>query len=239
MSMQNKCGMRSVECGVGENPDSGIRDKGLGRRGLRLLGRNREIRRIPESESEVTARREPRPTGRAKLLLSRIQSLAAVATGQLSWADKLGGPVARIFHYRFKFLTVRNLLSPTAASTYDYVSVNSLQCGNRGHGPASPRPLSSEWSAWPCLPAGRPQRGKVTARQEPRPTGLGRLSHIGPPVRLFRCQFNHSIHSTTTYYINSVQISHGEKFEESKREPRKRGDPVQMSHCDIFEEATL
>src|SRR6266446_6933011 len=233
MSMQSKCRRQNAECRIGENPDSGIRDKGLGRRGLWLLGRNREIRRIPESESEVTARQEPRPTGRAKLLLSRIQSPAAVSTGQLSWADKLGGPDARIFHYRFKFLTVRNLISPTAASTYDYVSVNSLQCGNRGHGAASPRPLSSEWSAWSCLPAGRPQRGKVTARPLPQPlsiewrgwpqagrgpTGLGwlRLRHIGSPVRLFRCQFYHSTHSTTTYYINSVQISHGEKFEERK-----------------------
>ncbi len=117
MSMQSKCGMQNAECGIGENPDSGIRDKGLGRRGLRLLARNLEIRRIPESKGEVTARQEPRPTGRAKLLLSRIQSPAAVATGQLSWADKVGGPVARIFHYPFKFLTVRNLISPTAAST--------------------------------------------------------------------------------------------------------------------------
>src|SRR6266700_2088128 len=216
MSMQSEGRRQNAECGIGENPDSGIRDKGLGRRGLRLLSRNCEIRRIPESESEVTARREPRPIGRAKLLLSRIQPPAAVATGQLSWADKVGGPVARIFHYRFKFLTVRNLISPSAARTYDYVSVNSLQCGNRGHGPASPRPLSSEWSAWSCLPAGRPYAGKVTARQEPRPTGLGHLSHIGSPVRLFRCHFHHSIHSTTTYYIKLVQISHGEKFGERK-----------------------
>src|SRR6266481_6399545 len=70
----------------------------------------------------------------------------------------------------------------------------------------------------PCLPAGRPYAGKVTARQESRPTGWGwlRLRHIGSPVRRLRCQFNHSIHSTTTYYINSVRISHGEKFEERK-----------------------
>src|SRR6266436_2114588 len=165
MSMQSKGSRQNADCRIGENSESGIRDKGLGRRVLRLLGRNREIRRIPESKGEVTARREPRPTGRAKLLLSRIQSPAAVATGQLSWADKVGGPVARIFHYRFKFLTVRNLISPTAASTYDYVSVNSLQCGNRGHGAASPpQPLSIGWR-------GGPYAGKVTARQEPRPTG--------------------------------------------------------------------
>src|SRR6266436_6472801 len=94
-----------------------------------------------------------------------------------------------------------------------------------------PQPLSSEWSAWSCLPAGRPQGGKVTARPLPQPlsirwrgwpqagrgpTGWGRLRlrHIGSPAHLFRCQFNHSIHSTTTYYIKSGQISHGEKFEE-------------------------
>src|SRR6266571_5139851 len=117
MSMQSECRMQNAECRIGENSESGIRDKGLGRRGLRLLGRNREMRRIPESERKVTARQEPRPTGRAKLLLSRIQSPAAVATGQPSWADKVGGPAAGIFHYRFKFLTVRNLLSPSAAST--------------------------------------------------------------------------------------------------------------------------
>src|SRR6266571_2668035 len=65
-----------------------------------------------------------------------------------------------------------------------------------------PQPYSIEWTGWP-------QGGRG-------PTGLGHLSHIGSPVRRFRCQFNHSIHSTTTYYINSVQISHGEKFEERK-----------------------
>src|SRR6266568_6828805 len=108
MSMQNKCGMRSVECGVGENPDSGIRDKGLGCRGLRLLSRNREIRRIPESESEVTAR-----------------------------------PL--------------------------------------------PQPLSIGWRGWP-------QAGKVTARQEPRPTGWTAVGGPGRGEPL------------------PVQISHSEKF---------------------------
>ncbi len=65
---------------------------------------------------EITARQEPRPTG---------------------WARRSAIPVGAL-HYQLKFLTVRNLISPTAASTYDYVSVNSLQCGNRGHGSASP-----------------------------------------------------------------------------------------------------
>jgi len=57
--------MKNEECRMrnGENPDPGIRDKGLGCRGLRLLGRYREIGRILASEGEVTARQEPRPTG--------------------------------------------------------------------------------------------------------------------------------------------------------------------------------
>src|SRR6266567_7420368 len=181
MSMQSEGRRQNAEGRSGENPDSGIRDKWLGRRGLRLLGRNREIRRIPESKGEVTARPLPQPlsigwrgwpqagrgpTGRAKLLLSRIQCPAAVSTGQPSWADKVGGPAAGIFHYPFKFLTVRNLISPTAARTYDYVSVNSLQCGNRGHGstsPPSPSPSDGEGGPTPgksrlgrslALPAG-------------------------------------------------------------------------------------
>jgi len=95
MSMQNECGMRNAECGIGENLESGIRDKRLGCRALRRLRRDREIREIRESDGEVTAR----------------------------------------------------LL---------------------------PQPLSIECRGWPYA-------GKVTARQEPRPTGLGRLrlSHIG------------------------------------------------------------
>src|SRR6266478_9917655 len=81
---------------------------------------------------------------------------------------------------------------------------------------------ATEVTAWP-LPGPSPANGEggsrpgeVTARQESRPTGWGwlRLRHIGSPVRRFHCQFNHSIHSTTTYYIKLVQISHGEKFEE-------------------------
>jgi len=38
-----------------------------------------------------------------------------------------------------------------------------------------PQPLAIEWRGWPCLPAGRPYPGKVTARQEPRPTGWAKL----------------------------------------------------------------
>jgi len=58
-----------------------------------------------------------------------------------------------------------------------------------------PQPLAIEWRGWPCLPAGRPYPGKVTARQEPRPTGwaaVGRLGGGGPLP---------------------VQISHSEKFD--------------------------
>ncbi len=163
MSMQSKCSRQNAECGIGENSESGIRDKGLGRRVLRLLGRNREIREIYESSGKVTARplpqplsigwrgwpqagkvtarQEPRPTGRAKLLLSPIQSPVGGFHGQRS-SPKQGGsgppPKRERLPYRFKFLTVRNLLSPSAGRTYDYVSANSLQCGNRGHGSASP-----------------------------------------------------------------------------------------------------
>src|SRR6266702_256605 len=61
---------------------------------------------------------------------SRLGGSLALPVGRRS-----GAPVGAN-HYPFKFLTVRNLLSPTAASTYAYVSVNSLQCGNRGHGSA-------------------------------------------------------------------------------------------------------
>src|SRR6266567_6718575 len=61
MSMQSECRMQNAECRIGENSESGIRDKGLGRRGLRLLGRNREIREIYESRGEVTARPLPQP----------------------------------------------------------------------------------------------------------------------------------------------------------------------------------
>src|SRR6266446_4533215 len=231
MSMQSKCRRQNAECRIGENSDSGIRDKGLGRRGLRLLGRNREIRQIRESGSEVTARPLPQPLSIGRRGWPQAGKVTARQEPRPTGLGRRSAIPVGALHYQLKFLTVRNLISPTAASTYDYVSVNSLQCGNRGHVPASPRPLSSEWSAWPCLPAGRPQGGKVTARPLPQPpsierrgcpragrgpTGLGRLRlrHIGSPVRRLRCQFNHSIHSTTTYYIKLVQISHGEKFEE-------------------------
>src|SRR5260370_11773599 len=75
------------ECGIVENLGAGIRDKSLGRRGLRQLRRNREIRQIPEGQGEVTARQEPRPTGRAKLLLSPIQPPVAASLGQPSLAQ--------------------------------------------------------------------------------------------------------------------------------------------------------
>ncbi len=162
MWTQSEGRRQKAEGRSGENLESEILYKGLGSRVLRQLRMNREIRRIPESKGEVTARRGPRPTGRAKLPLSPIQSPVAVSTGQFSWADKVGGPVARIFHYPFKFLTVRNLISPTAASTYDYVSVNSLQCENRGHGAASPPSPSPSDGGWGHTP-GKSRLGRSFA----------------------------------------------------------------------------
>src|SRR5713101_7111978 len=130
-----------------------------------------------------------------------------------------------------------------------------------------PQPLAIEWRGWP-------HAGKVTARQEPRPTGWVKLpfnpiqsptksnqikpnqTKAGPQpsqkpggrrpplagviggtdLHEHQRQFYHSIHSTTTHYVKSVQSSHDEKFEKNKREPRKRGDPVRISHGEEFEE---
>src|SRR5260370_27296260 len=75
------------ECKIAENLGAGIRDKSLGRRVFWRLRKNREIRQIPENQGEVTARREPRPTGRAKLLLSPIQPPVAASLGQPSSAQ--------------------------------------------------------------------------------------------------------------------------------------------------------
>jgi hypothetical protein len=108
---------KQSECGIGENLGAGIRDKTLGRRALRRLRRNREIRQILGSEGKVTARQEPRPTGRAKLPLSPIKSPVAASLGQPSWAQNLAGFTASAFRYQFKFLTVRNLISPTPGRT--------------------------------------------------------------------------------------------------------------------------
>jgi hypothetical protein len=105
------------ECRIGENLGAGIRDKSLGRRALRQLRRNREIRQIPESHGKVTARQEPRPTCRAKLPPSPNQSPVAASLGQPSWAQKVDGFSARAFRYEFKFLTVRNLITPTPGRT--------------------------------------------------------------------------------------------------------------------------
>src|SRR6266849_5355241 len=88
-----------ADCGMqnGENRGAGIRDKRLGCRALRKPRWYREIRQLLESEGEVTARPLPQPlsiewrgwpqagrgpTGRARLLLSPIQSSAAVSLGQ-------------------------------------------------------------------------------------------------------------------------------------------------------------
>src|SRR6266700_3949844 len=73
----------------------------------------------------------------------------------------------------------------------------------------------SHGSASPPAPLHRMER-VAAGRERSYRLGRLRLRHIGSPVRRFRCQFSHSTHSTTTYYIKSVQISHGEKFEERK-----------------------
>src|SRR6266853_1391286 len=133
-----------VECRSGENLESGIRDNGLWCRALRQLRRDREVRQILESEREVTARREPgstflrrgeqsgsqagkvtarrepRPTGRAKLPLSPIQSSVTVSLGQTSWADKVAGPAAGIFHCQIKCLTVIHLIRGCAVTTCNF-----------------------------------------------------------------------------------------------------------------------
>src|SRR6266446_574007 len=141
-----------VECRSGENLESGIRDNGLWCSGLRQLRRNREVRQILEGEYDVTARREPgstflrrgeqsgpqagkvtarqepRPTGRAPVLrsslateggkppLNPIQSSVTVPLGQTSWADKVGGPAAGIFHCQIKCLTVIHLIRGCAVT---------------------------------------------------------------------------------------------------------------------------
>src|SRR5216683_2108607 len=99
-------GKRNAECGIGENVESGILDKGLGCRALRQLGRNREIRQIRESDGEVTARPLPQPlaigwsgwpqagrspTGRVRSSVSSACSAGfgaggfAVLSGTVSW----------------------------------------------------------------------------------------------------------------------------------------------------------
>src|SRR6266446_6513950 len=120
MWTQSKGRRQKVECRIGENLESGIRDKWLGCRALWQLRWHREIRQILESEGEVTARQEPRPTGRAKLPLSPIQSSVTVSLGQTSWADKVAGPAAGIFHCQIKCLTVIHLIRGCAVTTCNF-----------------------------------------------------------------------------------------------------------------------
>src|SRR6266849_833444 len=63
------------------------------------------------------------------------------------------------------------------------------------------------------LPVGRSSRStpfnlrpNQTKSDQIKPKSSADLRHL-------QRHFNHSIHSTTTHYIKSVQISHGEKFE--------------------------
>src|SRR5216684_890308 len=105
-------------CRSGENLGAAIRYKWLGHRALRRPRRNRNTRQILESEGEVTARQEPRPTGRAQLPLSPIQSSVTVSLGQPSWVDEGCGPTVRDFRYRFKCITVIHLIRGWAVTTY-------------------------------------------------------------------------------------------------------------------------
>src|SRR2546428_3697013 len=114
-------GFGESECGIGENPKSGILDKRLGYRVLRRLRWNRNTRQILESEGEVTA--PPKAfgaIGRAKLPLSPIQSSVTVSLGQTSWADKVGGPAAVIFHCQIKCITVIHLIRGCTVTTCDF-----------------------------------------------------------------------------------------------------------------------
>jgi len=120
MWTESKGRRQKVECRSGEDLESGILGNGLGCRALRQLRRNREIRRILENEGEVTARREPRPTGRARLPLRPVQSPVGVSVGQCSRQENFGGLAARIFHCQFKFLTVRNLTMAWAVTACDF-----------------------------------------------------------------------------------------------------------------------
>ncbi len=113
-------GRGNAACGIGENREARIRDKWLGSKVFWRLKRNREIRQILEIDGEVTARQEPRPTGRAQLPLSPIQSPVIVSLGQTSWADKVGGLAAGIFHCQIKCLTVIHLIRGWAVTTYDF-----------------------------------------------------------------------------------------------------------------------
>ena len=117
MSMQSEGRRQNAECGIGENSESGIRDKGLGRRGLRLLGRNREIRRIPESKGEVTARPLPQPLSIGWSGWTQGGKVTARQEPRpTGWARRSAIPVGAL-HYQLKFLTVRNLITPSPGST--------------------------------------------------------------------------------------------------------------------------
>src|SRR5229473_242551 len=113
-------GMGNAGCGIGENREARIRDKWLGSKVFWRLERNREIRQILESEGEVTARQEPRPTGRAQLPLSPVQSSVTVSLGQPSWVDEGCGPTVRDFRYRFNCITVIHLIRGCAVTTCDF-----------------------------------------------------------------------------------------------------------------------
>ncbi|SRR6266571_1560466 len=214
---------QKVECRSGDNLESGIRAKRLGCRALRQLRRRcarppgeGEIRQIRESDEDTTVRPLPKPlsigwkgwpqagrgpTSWAWLPLSPIQSPVDGFRGQRSSPKQGGGgppPKRERLGNQFKFLTVRNLISSTAARTYVDVSANSLQCVNRGHGPTS-------------APASRHSMERVAA---------GRESHGSAGASPYRL----GAAPTTPHWFSGwpvslpIQISHCEKFEEGSSE---------------------
>jgi hypothetical protein len=60
------------------------------------------------------------PTGRAKLLLSPIQSPVARSVGQCSRPENSGGLAAGEFHCQFKSLTVRDLIRGWVVTACDF-----------------------------------------------------------------------------------------------------------------------
>ncbi len=125
--------MRKAEVGRILTLESAI--NGLGAGACGCWGGTAKYAEYPKAKAKSRLGLSPSPSpsdgeGGRRQGKSRLGGSLALPVGRRS-----GAPVGAN-HYPFKFLTVRNLLSPTAASTYAYVSVNSLQCGNRGHGSA-------------------------------------------------------------------------------------------------------
>src|SRR6266852_1536361 len=109
---------QNEECRSGEKLGSGIRAQPLGCRGLRQLWRHRERRQIVESE--LTVRREPRPTG-----------FEFRRPRQTVYGGWLGNLVER--EEVIKFLTVRNLVCPSAEGGCRKASVHAAAFSHLCH----------------------------------------------------------------------------------------------------------